>query len=329
MIKSKFFRFLWRGSILLCPLEIRGDREQAIQGDEIQPIEVDFLVHAEDPLKVLVKQWNDSFSLKEEGAVTTFEYSASEDLQGHSVKKGSHSGVWVWFTRQEWSRAHKLEKESELGVEISMVPLGIEALALFVEESSPLEGVTLTELDALFSSSRLRGGHPVDHWRDLAGMPTEGERSERLIPYLFEDRPGEKLFQKKVLVRGAWSPKVEKLKQDAALLTSETKRQEALVVASLFHLAKLQELNMRVVPMGRRKGLWKSPTRDHCYEGRYPLVNTVSLYYASRSKEAEEWGARYRDFLLSGPSQKELEERGGHALPSEFRNRLMEEVKEP
>lgn len=55
--------------------------------------------------------------------------------------------------------------------------VALDALAVFVSERSPLRGVTMEELDGIFSAGTACGGRRYDSWRDVAiGVPDEDFR---------------------------------------------------------------------------------------------------------------------------------------------------------
>ncbi|MBS0292560.1 MAG: substrate-binding domain-containing protein [Proteobacteria bacterium] len=56
----------------------------------------------------------------------------------------------------------------------------IDTVAVVVHESNPLRAMSLAQLDALFSSSRLRGHHPVRTWGDL-GVAEWADKPVRVV----------------------------------------------------------------------------------------------------------------------------------------------------
>ncbi|MBE0507142.1 MAG: phosphate ABC transporter substrate-binding protein PstS family protein [Marinospirillum sp.] len=58
--------------------------------------------------------------------------------------------------------------EMRHGYPPTAIPVAIDALAVYVHKDNPLTGLTLSQLDAIFSSTRHCGANqPVNHWGDL------------------------------------------------------------------------------------------------------------------------------------------------------------------
>ncbi|MDL2424715.1 substrate-binding domain-containing protein, partial [Pseudomonas sp. BAgro211] len=54
------------------------------------------------------------------------------------------------------------------GYKPTAVPVAVDALAIFVHKDNPIKGLTMQQVDAIFSSTRLCGGKSeVKTWGDL------------------------------------------------------------------------------------------------------------------------------------------------------------------
>jgi phosphate transport system substrate-binding protein len=69
------------------------------------------------------------------------------------------------------SRKMKMEEidafEKKYGYKPRLVAVAIDALAVYVNKDNPLESLTLQQVDAIFSSTRKRGGKDISRWGDL------------------------------------------------------------------------------------------------------------------------------------------------------------------
>jgi phosphate transport system substrate-binding protein len=57
--------------------------------------------------------------------------------------------------------------EKRYGYKPTAIPVAIDAIAIFVHKDNPLTGLTLEQVDGIFSSMRKRGGKPIQTWGDL------------------------------------------------------------------------------------------------------------------------------------------------------------------
>ena len=65
--------------------------------------------------------------------------------------------------------------EKRYGYKPTAIPVAIDAIAIFVHKDNPLTGLTLEQVDGIFSSMRKRGGKPIQTWGDL-GLTGGGRR---------------------------------------------------------------------------------------------------------------------------------------------------------
>ena len=95
-----------------------------------------------------------------------------------------------------------IEFKREFGYEPTEVPVAVDALAVFVHKDNPIEGLTLAELDAIFSKERRRGlKYHVNAWGDVM---LEGEWAEAPIHLYGRNRQsGTTSFFKEHVLNGA------------------------------------------------------------------------------------------------------------------------------
>jgi len=80
------------------------------------------------------------------------------------------------------SRKMKFEEidafEKRFGYKPRMISVALDALAVYVHKDNPIEALTLSQVDAIFSSTRKRGGRDIRRWGDLG---LKGEWAKRPI----------------------------------------------------------------------------------------------------------------------------------------------------
>ena len=104
---------------------------------------------------------------------------------GLSIKvesRGSETGlaallegkVQIAAMSRRMTQQEVVEFKREFGYEPTEVPVAVDALAVFVHKDNPIEGLTLAELDAVFSKERRRGlQYPVNLWGEVMVLEEE------------------------------------------------------------------------------------------------------------------------------------------------------------
>lgn len=151
---------------------------------------------------------------------------------------------------------------------------------ILVDEDNPIEGLTLAQLDAIYSSSRKRGYRKVSAWGDLG---LTGDWAERPI-HLYGLKPPngiESFFQMVVLQGGDYKDGIEFVHGEghthaftvAALDMAENPG--GLTYAMLVNATP----NTRVVPLARNEGEpFIAPTVETVYRHQYPLSRYIYIY---------------------------------------------------
>ena len=57
--------------------------------------------------------------------------------------------------------------EERYGYKPTAIPVAIDALAVFAHKDNPIEGLTMAQVDGIFSATRLCGGEDLDTWGKL------------------------------------------------------------------------------------------------------------------------------------------------------------------
>jgi phosphate transport system substrate-binding protein len=128
---------------------------------------------ASDVLKVLVEMWFEKFKTYHPGVTLTISPPYAGSLGAVELAKGGLDFVFV-------SRELRPDDIKAFRARFNYDPLSIpisggsyrqfgalDAIAFYVNKSNPIEKITFDQLDAMYSSTRYRGGEPIAHWGDL------------------------------------------------------------------------------------------------------------------------------------------------------------------
>jgi phosphate transport system substrate-binding protein len=126
-----------------------------------------------DVLKVLVEKWFEKFKTYHPGISLTVSPPYAGSLGAIELVKGDLDFVFV-------SRELKPDDIKDFRAKFGYAPLSVpvsggsyrhfgalDAIAFYVNKSNPLEKITFDQLDAMYSSTRYRGGRAITRWGDL------------------------------------------------------------------------------------------------------------------------------------------------------------------
>ena len=151
---------------------------------------------------------------------------------------------------------------------------------IFVDKDNPLKGLTMAELDAIYSKTRKRGHADIRTWGDLG---LTGEWAARPI-HLYGLKPVngiEQFLKQRVLLGGDYKDGIEFVKgkgfTHAFGVAAEDMAHKpgGLTYALLANLAP----NVKVVPLADKEGApFVAPTVETVYSHAYPLSRYVYIY---------------------------------------------------
>lgn len=229
------------------------------------------------------------------------EYYPNLDIQTYSLAAGS--------TREWWKQPSAVAMLAGTMSEVELkefqrrkpylpvhFPVATSAVAVIVHPSNPIaqEGLSLAQLDAIFSSTRNRGHAEVSLWGDV-GL-TEQWQHEPVYPYqLDQTHILYEFFRRNVLKGGEFKPRVIREATPSELIeriatgdepgAREEGNTEAIGFISMHDLTHSTSQSIVAVPI--RKESTNSelsyPTPKDVKEGRYPLRHFVYLYFDAPS----------------------------------------------
>ena len=166
-----------------------------------------------DVLKVLVEKWFEQFKTYHPDVTLTISPPYAGSLGANELVKGDLDFVFV-------SRELRPDDLKAFGAKFGYAPLSVpvsggsyrhfgalDAIAFYVNKSNPIEKIGFDQLDAMYSSTRHRGGKPITRWGDLG---VAGEWADKPI-HLYGIKPWngfEEFVRQRVLSvgnqRGEW-----------------------------------------------------------------------------------------------------------------------------
>lgn len=165
--------------------------------------------------------------------------------------------------------------EKRHGYKPLAVPVAIDALAVYVHKDNPIEGLSIPQVDALFSST-LRCGYrgPVFNWGDLGLGGSWASRDVQLFgrnsvsgTYGY--------FKDKALCKGDFKNTVNEQPGSASVVQSVSASLNAVGYSGIGYLTS----GVRALPLAKREGgELVEPNGPNAISGDYPLARFLYVY---------------------------------------------------
>jgi phosphate transport system substrate-binding protein len=186
------------------------------------------------------------------------------------------SSFLLLATTHQLSEAETKEFVSQHGYEPSAMPVAVDAIALYVHKDNPLPGLTLDQVDAIFSSTRKRGAKvALSQWGQL-GL-ADGWRDRPIQLYGRERQSEARAFVKEYgLAGGEFRSEVHEDHGAASVAVDVSRDPLGIGYSAL----GLHASNVRAVPIAEKEGMsFVLPTRETVADQTYPLQHALYLYF--------------------------------------------------
>jgi len=200
------------------------------------------------------------------------------------------------------------------GYEPTAIPVAVDAVALYVHKDNPLPGLTLDQADAIFSTTRKRGGKiEIAQWGHLGLGDGWGQAPIRL--YGRDRRSGTKeFFQEHCLEGGDFKPGIHEAPGAASVVLDLSRDPLGIGYSGL----ALQSSAVRVVPIADAPGRpLVTPSLETVADHTYPLRRVLYLYLDQPPKTPVPAAVQeFLTFILSQEGQQAVTKAGFFPLPS-------------
>ena len=165
--------------------------------------------------------------------------------------------------------------EKKFGYKPTAIRVSIDALAVYVNKDNPIKGMTIPQVDAVFSSTRKCGGKKdVNQWGDLGMESSWKQRKVQL--YGRNSVSGTYgYFKKKGLCKGDYKNSVNEQPGSASVVQSITSSLNGIGYSGIGYKTS----GVRAVPLAKKEGQpFVDATADNAISGSYPLSRFLYIY---------------------------------------------------
>jgi phosphate transport system substrate-binding protein len=172
--------------------------------------------------------------------------------------------------------------EKKFGYKPSPVPAAIDALAVYVNKDNPIPGLTIPQVDAIFSATR-KCGAPADitRWGQV-GMT--GEWANRNIALYGRNSVSGTYgyFKEKALCKGDFKRNVAEQPGSASVVQSVTGQLNAIGYSGIGYKTS----GVRALPLAAKEGApFVEADAVHAIDGTYPLARVLYFYVNKRPNQ--------------------------------------------
>ena len=165
--------------------------------------------------------------------------------------------------------------EKKHGYKPTAVPVAIDALAVYVHKDNPVAGLSIPQVDAIFSATRKCGGEAdITTWGDL-GM--SGDWAGRSIQLYGRNSVSGTYgyFKKKALCKGDFKDTVNEQPGSASVVQGVTKSINGIGYSGIGYRTS----GVRAVPLAKKDGGdFIEATPENAVAGKFPLSRFLYVY---------------------------------------------------
>ncbi|MGB1129051.1 MAG: PstS family phosphate ABC transporter substrate-binding protein [Haloferula sp.] len=223
------------------------------------------------------------------------------------------------------SRAMKAEEidafEKKFGYKPTEVKVAIDALAVFAHKDNPIKGLSLKQVDGIFSSTRKRGSEDLTEWGQLG---LDAWKGRAISLYGRNSASGTNgYFQKNVLLKGDYKSTVKEQPGSSAVVQGVGGDLYALGYSGIGY----KNSSVRALPLSVDGSDLFEANYDNALSGDYPLARFLLVYVNKKPGEPMPAAAlEFLKFVLSREGQAIVEKDGYYPLPAELAEATIESL---
>ena len=203
--------------------------------------------------------------------------------------------------------------EQKYGYKPTQIGIAIDALAVFVNKDNPIKGLTMQQVDGIFSATRKCGGKDVARWGDLG---LSGDWKAKPIQLYGRNSVSGTYgyFKEHALCKGDFKTGVNEQPGSASVVQSVATSVAAIGYSGIGYRTS----GVRAVPLAKEdKGEFVEAAEENALSGKYPLSRMLYIYVnKAPNKPLPPMEAEFIRMVLSKSGQQTVEKDGFVALPA-------------
>ncbi|PZQ26502.1 MAG: phosphate-binding protein [Ectopseudomonas oleovorans] len=213
--------------------------------------------------------------------------------------------------------------EEKYGYKPTAVPVAIDALAVFVHKDNPIKSLSIEQVDAIFSSTRLCGGDKdLKTWGDVG---LTGEWASKPIQLFGRNSVSGTYgyFKEEALCKGDFKANVNEQPGSASVVQSISSTLNAIGYSGIGYKTS----SVRAVPLVDKHGQVEEANETNALSGKYPLARFFYVYVnKAPNQPLSPLDAEFIKLVLSKQGQDVVMKDGYIPLPSKVAEKAMKDL---
>ncbi|MCW1935410.1 MULTISPECIES: PstS family phosphate ABC transporter substrate-binding protein [Pseudomonas] len=213
--------------------------------------------------------------------------------------------------------------EEKYGYKPTAVPVAIDALAVFVHKDNPIKSLSIEQVDAIFSSTRLCGNDKdIKTWGDLG---LTGEWANKPLQLFGRNSVSGTYgyFKEEALCKGDFKSNVNEQPGSASVVQSISSTLNAIGYSGIGYRTS----SVRAVPLSKKGGEAFEASEENALAGKFPLARFFYVYVnKAPNQPLSPLDAEFIKLVLSKQGQDVVMKDGYIPLPSKVAEKAMKEL---
>ncbi|WNC67560.1 phosphate ABC transporter substrate-binding protein PstS family protein [Thalassotalea nanhaiensis] len=213
--------------------------------------------------------------------------------------------------------------EKKFGYKPTPVRVAIDALAVFVHKDNPIKGLSIQQVDAIFSSNRkCRGEIDVDRWGAL-GLTGDWTGKDIQLYGRNSVSGTYGYFKEKALCKGDFKNTVNEQPGSASVVQSVSASLNGIGYSGIGYKTS----GVHALPLSKKGNKYVEANMANAISGDYPLSRYLYVYVNKHpNKPLAPKEAEFLKMVLSKSGQKIVEKDGYIPLPSSVVNKELKKL---
>ncbi|HRP62817.1 MAG TPA: phosphate ABC transporter substrate-binding protein [Phycisphaerales bacterium] len=213
------------------------------------------------------------------------------------------------------------EFENKFGYPITALPTSIDMLAVYVNKDNPIAGLTLQQVDAIFSKTR-RGGHPdnITRWGQV-GL-TGAWANQNISIYGRNSASGTYgFFKENALFGGDYKDEVKEQPGSSSVVQGVASERNGIGYSGIGYMTA----DVRAVPLADSPGgEFVAATAENAYSGDYPLARYLYVYINHRpGSQLDPLRREFVKYIFSKQGQEDVVRDGYYPVNAEVARKAL------
>ncbi|OEC38245.1 phosphate-binding protein [Pseudomonas sp. 1D4] len=214
--------------------------------------------------------------------------------------------------------------EQKYGYKPTAVPVAVDALAVFVHKDNPIKGLTMQQVDAIFSANRLCGGKSdIKTWGDLG---VTGDLAAKPIQLFGRNSVSGTYgyFKEEALCKGDFKANVNEQPGSASVVQSISQSLNGIGYSGIGYKTS----SVKTVALAKKEGgEFIEDNEQNALNGSYPLSRFLYVYVnKAPNKPLAPLEAEFIKLVLSQQGQQVVVKDGYIPLPAKVAEKTLKDL---